>query len=148
VKASELKVGMLVAIRQREYYGEPAALTVASDTPKAHQRWPGKWIDCADWKDGGVLLSGGPYEMIRKLSQIVPHAEAVAEYQRQRAARDARQAASQRRSTEASALYAELQALAPDGLLVTVSERTLGVTISGSADDMRKLLAACAEVAK
>lgn len=139
---------MLVAVRQREYYSEPAALTVASDTPKAYQRWTSKLIDCADWKDGGVLLSGGPYEMTRKLSQIIPHADAVAEYRRQKASRDAGAEARRNRDREASALCAELQAMAPDGLLVAVSERTLSVTVSGRADDVRKLLAKLPEPPK
>jgi len=148
MKQSEVKVGAIVAIREREYYSEPAALTIASDKPQAHQRWTGKRIDCNSWRDGGVLLSGGAYEMIRKLSQVIPHAEAMAEYRRQKESREAGERARRERNNNASAIRSELQAMAPDGLLVDVSERTMTVTITGKADDARRMFAQVAEVGK
>lgn len=140
MKASNLKVGMLVAVRKREYYQEPAAFTVVSDTPKVRGRWTGALSDCASWKHGGVLIAGDSYSEVRKLSQIVPHAEAVAEYQRQKAVRDAAKAVIREQDRRASALCAELQAMAPNGVLIKVDRRALSVTASGCVDVIRKLL--------
>jgi len=148
MKQSEVKAGMLVAIRRKDYFGEPRALVVDNPNPvRARRTWNGATYVESTWKEGGILLDHGNYREVVKLAQLVPHADAVAEWKQQEERRTAQYKARDERNSIAAALRAELSAMAPRSLTVDVSQ-SLTVTVSGSAEDIRKLLVQAAEVGK